>query len=131
LSIQISIGILVHYKDCIRAEWLNFSQLENDGSNPAINPYAGFPARKISTVGFARWIKDDPAALQFYMKVKRQYPFSRIPEYAQITDELIKLANDLRTDGVKESHADRARWLQYWLRRAKEVWGSSAVIMLS
>ena len=131
MSIDISLGIVVHYRDCQRVEWINFDHLEKDGSDPVFNPYAGFPARRCSIPGFLDWIATDATANAIYHRVKVKYPRNQTPEWTQVTDDLIELARELRTEGVSPAHADRARWLQYWLSRARETWGASAAIMFS
>lgn len=101
---------------------------QSDGSSPQHNPRPGYPYRAISMVYFSQWLKDDPAIKEFYRCIKANDPRTT-PSARPITKDLLQIAN--RLVGCTPGEVDRARWLQYWLVRARQEFGPQAMIEIS
>ena len=132
MTTDIKIGILVEdlEQGGFTVDWPDVIKT-SDGSNPTSNRWAGLPFRQISMSGIRQWLKRDKALRQIYHAVKTKYPDSNDPEYAPIDDKMISIAERLRRNGLVSSiNKDRANWLYFWLKRARRVFGSNAMIQI-
>lgn len=132
MTIDIKLGTLVIDPDTqgYTVDWPNVKPAK-DGSSKAFNRLAGLPYRQCSISGFQLWLEHDRAALQIYRSVKRNHPDTQDPEYAAIDSCMIEMAKRLYRASPNPVIADRARWLYFWMTRARQAFGSAAMIQFS
>jgi len=106
--------------------WPDFSK-ENDGTSQEYTESSGWHYRDIYYSRVDDWINSVEEVKAFFEAVEGYSSNSRM---FFLNKNMMELINSI-PETNNPFYADRAKWLKYWAKRAKEQFGDDAIIAFS
>jgi len=139
MTVDVAFGTLIHVEEPDEEpyfwhEWPGISigddsTREDDGTDPKMTIFAGYPKRSFATLSYYDWLHRIPLAHSIHVLCKQRYPNSNDYEWRPLDRALLALIDQLPETG-EAIDIDRAVWYKYWSHRAVEEFGDRAVIAL-